>query len=126
MALSNPYQKYRQNSVMSAAPEELTYMLYNGGVRFIRQAMQHIEAKELEKAHEKLVRAQEIYAHLQDTLNRDIEIAGNLHSLYDFMIHQLMQANIKKDTGILQEIIVLAEDLRDTWKEVMEKAREQG
>src|SRR5690554_6152155 len=101
MALNNPYQKYQQNSVVSASPQELTNMLYSGGVRFIRQAMQSIQENEMEKAHKELVRAQEIYKHLQDTLNMEIEISKNLYGLYDFMIRQLLQANMKKDTAIL-------------------------
>ncbi|AGL01665.1 flagellar export chaperone FliS [Desulfoscipio gibsoniae] len=125
MALNNPYQRYQQNSVSSAPPQELTNMLYSGGVRFIRQAMQSIEENEMEKAHQELVRAQEIYKHLQDTLNMDIKISNNLYNLYDFMIRQLLQANIKKDIAILHEILGLAEELRNTWKEAMVKARGQ-
>lgn len=123
MALSNPYQKYRQNSVTSATPEELTHMLYSGGVRFIRQSIMHIQDNNMQKAHETLIRAQEIYIHLQATLNKDIEISTNLDRLYDFIIQQLMQANIKKDVGILSDVVGLAEEMRDTWKEAMDKAR---
>jgi flagellar protein FliS len=123
LALSNPYQKYQQNSVTSAAPEELTHMLYSGGVRFINLSILHIEENNTPKAHETLVRAQEIYIHLQATLNKDMEISSNLDRLYDFIIQQLMQANIKKDPGMLRDILGLAEELRDTWKEAMDKAR---
>ncbi len=125
MALNNPYQRYQRNSVVSASPQELTDMLYSGGVRFIRQAIQSIEENKKEKAHKELVRAQEIYKHLQDTLNMDIEISGKLYSLYNFIIGQLLQANIKKDTVILYEALGLAEELRNTWKEAMVKARGQ-
>ncbi|MBF7081970.1 flagellar export chaperone FliS [Desulfallas sp. Bu1-1] len=125
MALPNPYQKYRQNSVTTATPEELTLMLYNGGVRFIRQGIKHIEDKNIEKAHEALVRAQEIYMHLANTLNHEIELSAGLNSLYDFILRQLAQANIKKDVSILSGVLELAEELRDTWKEAMQKARGQ-
>ena len=96
MALNNPYQKYQQNSVISATPEELTHMLYSGGVRFIRQGIECIENGETEGAHKAIVRAQEIYSHLADTLNTEIEISAQLASLYDFINNHLMQANIKK------------------------------
>jgi flagellar protein FliS len=125
MALTNPYQKYRHNSVTTATPEELTLMLYNGGVRFIRQGIKHIEDKNIEKAHEALVRAQEIYMHLADTLNHEIELSAGLNSLYDFILRQLAQANIKKDVSILSSVLELAVELRDTWKEAMQKARGQ-
>ncbi len=125
MAMNNPYERYQQNSVLSATPEQLTLMLYSGGVRFINQGIMHIEEKEIEKAHRALVRAQEIYQYLADTLNSEIEISANLHSVYDFITRQLMQANIKKDTALLREVLGLAEELRDTWEEAMQKAREQ-
>jgi len=125
MALSNPYQKYRQNSITSAPPEELTYMLYSGGVRFILQGIKHIEERNIEEAHNSIVRAQEIYAHLAGTLNEEIEISNNLSRLYDFMIRHLAQANIKKDINMLREVLELAEELRDTWREAVNKARGQ-
>ena len=123
MALSNPYQKYQQNSVTSAAPEELTHMLYGGGVKFIKQGMKYIEENNMQAANEALVRAQEIYIHLSETLNHEIELSTNLKQLYDFIIEQLMMANIKKDIAVLKRMLELAEDLRDTWKIAMEKAR---
>ncbi|WP_027363336.1 flagellar export chaperone FliS [Desulfotruncus alcoholivorax] len=123
MALSNPYQKYQQNSVTSAAPEELTHMLYNGGVKFIKQGIKYIEEKNMEAAHKALVRAQEIYVHLSETLNTEIELSANLKKLYDFIVEQITRANIKKDPAILKQILELAEDLRDTWKMAMEMAR---
>lgn len=123
MALNNPYQKYQQNSIMSAPPEELTLMLYNGGVRFIRLGIQDIQAGDTKKSHQSLVRAQEIYKHLQDTLNMEIDISRELYRLYEYIIGQLVSANIKKDASILQEVLNLAEKLRDTWKEAMDKSK---
>jgi len=126
MALHNPYQKYQQNSVMSASPEELTQMLYSGGVRFIRQGIEYIENGEVENAHNVIVKAQEIYIHLADTLDSEIEISKQLGSLYDFMLRQLMQANSQKNATLLIEVLDLAEELRDTWQEAMQHARRQA
>lgn len=125
MALHNPYQKYQQNSVLSAPPEELTHKLFNGGVRFIRQGIQHVENGQIENAHMAIIRAQNIYVYLYDNLNHDIELSTGLGSLYDFIIRHLTQANIKKDAAILKEVLALAEELKDTWQEAMEVARRQ-
>lgn len=38
MAIQNPYTAYQQNSVNTATPGELTLMLYNGCLKFIRLA----------------------------------------------------------------------------------------
>lgn len=121
--MKNPYSQYQQNSIMTAAPEELTLMLYNGAVKFIKQGKASIEEKDLQKAHNSIVRAQDIISELNITLNMDYEISHNLRSLYTFILERLMQANIKKDVTILDEVLPLVEELRDTWKEAMQIAR---
>ncbi len=119
----NGYQKYQQNSVMTAAPEELTLMLYNGAIKFIKQAKIFMEQKQVEKTHNAIVRAQDIITELNITLNMDYEISKNLRSLYDFMLTRLTDANINKDIKILDEVLPLLEELRDTWQEAMKKAK---
>ncbi|EOD00378.1 flagellar export chaperone FliS [Caldisalinibacter kiritimatiensis] len=123
MAMKNPYSQYQQNSVMTASPEELTLMLYNGAVKFIKQGKVFLEQKDMEKAHNSIVRAQDIISELNITLNMDYEISKNLRSLYTFILERLMDANIKKDIKILDEVLPLVEELRDTWKEAMQLAK---
>lgn len=115
----NPYAKYQQNSIMTASKEELTLMLYNGAIKFIKQAKLFIEDKDIQNAHTSLVKAQNIISELNITLNMDIEISKNLRSIYDFVLNRLTEANIRKDTKILDEVLPLIEDLRDTWSEAM-------
>lgn len=123
--MTNPYAKYQQNSVMTASPQELTLMLYNGAIKFINQGKLYIEKKDMEKAHNSIVRAQDIIAELNIKLNMNIEISNNLRSIYDFIINRLMDANINKDINVLDEILPLVEDLRDTWSEAMNIAKKQ-
>ena len=42
--ITSPYEKYRQSSVQTATPEHLVVMLYDGAIRFIRTAIQGIDA----------------------------------------------------------------------------------
>jgi len=119
----NPYQQYRQNAVMSAGSGELTLMLYNGAVKFIKQGAKFIEEKDLERAHEAIVRAQEIILHLNDTLNMDFELSKSLALLYDYMHHRLLEANIKKEKDILGEVLGFVEELRDAWMEALKLSK---
>lgn len=123
MIIGNPYDKYQQNSIMTATPEELTLMLYNGAIKFINKAKLSIEKKQMEGAHNNIIRAQDIITHLNVTLDMNYEISKNLSQLYDFMLEKLVDANIKKSVEPLDEILPLIEDLRDTWKEAMKKAK---
>jgi len=124
MALNKAYNQYKENSIFTATPEELTLMLYNGLVRFILQGQLAIEEKDLTKAHESIVRAQDIVLHFQATLDMNYEVSKGLDSLYDYMYRRLIEANIKKDKEILGEVLGFAKELRDTWTQAMKLAKQ--
>ncbi|USK43929.1 flagellar export chaperone FliS [Cytobacillus oceanisediminis] len=125
MAVSNPYQSYQQNSVNTASPGELTLMLYNGCLKFIHQAKKAIMDKNIEAKNTNIQKAQNIIQELMVTLNMDVEVSQNMMSLYDYMNRRLMEANIKNDTGILDEVEGLLTEFRDTWKEVIQVNRQK-
>ncbi|RKD23703.1 flagellar export chaperone FliS [Caminicella sporogenes] len=111
---------------MTAPPEELTYMLYDGIVKFLKKAKIYMEQKDFEGINDSLKRAQDIITELNITLNMDYEISKNLRSLYDFMLRRLIDANIKKESSIVDEVLDLAVDLRDTWKEAVKLAKKES
>jgi len=123
MANINPYQQYRQNAVMSAGRGDLTLMLYNGAVKFIKQGMKFIDEKNIEGAHNSIVRAQEIISYLNDTLNMEYEISKNLALLYEYINRRLIEANMKKEIKVLEEVLSLVGELRDTWMEALKISR---
>lgn len=125
MAVSNPYQSYQQNSVNTASPGELTLMLYNGCLKFIHQAKKAIMDNNIEAKNTNIQKAQNIIQELMVTLNMDVEVSQNMMSLYDYMNRRLMEANIKNDTGILDEVGGLVTEFRDTWKEVIQVNRQK-
>lgn len=124
MSVPNPYLQYQQNAVKSVSPGELTLMLYDGLVKFIRLSIISIENNDMKSSHNYLVRAQEIIAHLNETLAFQYEISKSLSSLYEYMISRLMEANIKKDGRIAGEVLDMAGDLRDTWRKAIKLAKE--
>ena len=119
---SNPYQQYRQNSVIGAGKGELTLILYDGAVKFIKQGIKFIEEGKTQDVHNAIIKAQEIITHLSETLNMDYEISGHLSSLYEYINRRLFEANIKKDKFILGEALGLVADIRDTWREAIKIA----
>lgn len=119
----NSVNQYFENTVLTAAPEELTLMLYDGAIKFMNKAIIFIEMKDVEKAHHSILRAQDIFAELMSTLNMDYEISKNLYNLYDFINVSLIQANINKDSELLREAINLTRELRDTWAQAMKLAK---
>lgn len=112
-------EKYLEQKIMAAKPEELVVMLYDGLVRFSKQAIMHIGEKDFAKVNEDSMRAQAIVAELQATLNMDYEISKQLDSLYDFAYRRLLDGNMSKTTEPYNDVIAIVEDLRDTWKQAM-------
>lgn len=110
---------YLEQRIMNARPEELTLMLYEGVIKFVKLSMIHNDQKNVPKSHESNLRAQAILQELRSTLNMDIAISANLENLYLFMMDRLVEANFQKSNDILQEVLDLAVDLRDTWKQAM-------
>ncbi|MCX7920753.1 MAG: flagellar export chaperone FliS [Clostridia bacterium] len=125
MVLNKGYEQYKESSVLTASPEELTLMLYNGLVKFIMKAQQGLDEKNLEKVSNSIIRAQDIIVEFRTTLDMKYEISKNLELIYDYMHRQLIDANLKKDKEILEEVLGLAKELRDTWAQAMKIAKQQ-
>ena len=125
MAMFNPYKQYENQSVMTASPGELTLMLYNGCIKFIKMGIQYIEDREIEKAHNSILRAQNIIDELAVTLDMQYEMSESIGKLYDYMGSRLVEGNITKDIEILRQVEELMGELRDTWMEVIKINRQQ-
>ncbi|MDA1476546.1 flagellar export chaperone FliS [Bacillus changyiensis] len=124
MALNNPYVAYQQNSITMASPGELTLMLYDGCLKFMKLAKQAIEQKDIEKKNTNLIKAQNIIQELNLTLNKKVEMAGSMGAMYDYIHRRLIEANIKNDKDILTEVEGYVKDLRDAWKQALQIERQ--
>jgi flagellar protein FliS len=120
---ARPVDKYLENAVMAASPEELTLMLYDGAIKFMNQSVVHLEANDTEKAHQALLKTQDIFSEFMITLNMDFEVSDNLLQMYAVIKDNLVYANLKKDKELIMEMISLTRELRDTWAEVIKLAR---
>lgn len=126
MTLADAYNQYKENTVYTASPEELTLMLYNGLVKFIMLAQAGIDEHDMEKTNTNIIKAQNIVLNFQNTLDMKYEVSQNLDLLYDFMYRRLVEANIKKDKSMLDEVLGLVKDLRDTWAQAMKIAKQKN
>ncbi|MCL6639024.1 MAG: flagellar export chaperone FliS [Firmicutes bacterium] len=112
----SPYQQYQQNAVLSAPPEQWTLMLYNGALRFIKQAVEATEKKDVAAAHQAIVRAQDIISYLRETLRDGFAVSESLNSLYGYLLRRLVEANLRKDPAVLLEAAGLLEELKEAWE----------
>ena len=106
-------------TVMMASPAELTLMLYEGAIKFCNIAIMGIEQNDIEKAHNNIRKAEKIIQYLRETLDMRYPVAQEFENIYVYLERRLVEANIKKEKAILEEICEHLRSVRDTWKEVM-------
>lgn len=120
MALSNPYNQYKQTQISTATQGRLIVMLYEGAIKFLKIAQENMTPKKYEIVNTNIQKAQDIISELMTSLNMDQggDIAKNLLSLYVYFKKRLLEANMKKDAAILDEVIVLLTQLCDAWEQI--------
>lgn len=123
MIANKGYAAYASSKINTATPAELTLMLYEGSIKFCNLAINGVNEKDIEKAHQNIMKVEHIIQELQATLNFKYPVANDFNAVYTYLLERLLQANIKKDEEILQEVLGHLRTMRDTWKEVMKTAK---
>ena len=118
----NPYAQYEKNKILTASPAELTLMLYEGAIKFCNIAILAIEQKDNDKAHANIMKTQRIIEEFRNTLDRKYPVSEDFDRVYVYLLRRLFEANVAKDTEILEEVNTHLRSMRDTWKEVMKVA----
>ncbi|HEV59013.1 MAG TPA: flagellar export chaperone FliS [Phycisphaerales bacterium] len=111
---------YEETTVMTQDRGRLIVMLYEGAIKFLRQALAACEQGDYEKKGRLICRAQDIIFELNTVLDVEAggDIAQNLRKLYNFMWRHLGQANAAHDTDKIREVIGLLETLNRGWRAV--------
>ncbi|MGP1612333.1 MAG: flagellar export chaperone FliS [Catonella sp.] len=121
--MANVANLYQGAAVSTATPAELTLMLYNGAIKFCNQAAVGIEEKNIEKANNNLIKAQNIIWELQGTLDFKYEVSKDFDLVYKRILRNLLLANVKKDIDRLNEALEDIREMRDVWAQVMKVAK---
>ncbi len=116
-----------QSSIETADQHKLVEMLYTGAISRINLARSHMEMGNVSNKGKTISNVIAIVEELRRTLNMEEggELAANLHDLYEYMKGRLLQANLKDDPEILDEVKGLLEKLLDGWRNIPEDARRQ-
>jgi flagellar protein FliS len=118
---ANTANAYKRQQILTASPEELTLMLYNGAIRFVTESIMAIDRKDIAKSHNANMRAQNILREFMVTLDMTQEISHNWLRIDEYILHCLIQGNMKKDKVQLEEARKLLLEFRDAWVQVMKK-----
>lgn len=118
------YAEYNRNKVLMASPAELTLLLYEGAIKFCNIAIIGLEQNDMEKVHNNIIKVENIIEEFQATLNHKYPVAEDFDKIYKYIYNLLVEANIKKDKELLEQALTELRGMRDTWKEVMVKAKQ--
>ena len=124
--MSNPYSAYKKQSVTTMTPVEVVIKLYSETERQLAIAVNAIEdTKDVKKAHNSLIKAQELLGALRGALDMSIPISSNLDQLYDFFQRTAEKANIHKDATEIKKIIPMIAELRDAFTQISQMTKEE-
>jgi flagellar protein FliS len=114
----NGFNVYQETAISTQNRGRLIVMLYDGAMKFLRQAIEDLKQGDLTAKGRHIAKAQDILFELNTVLDMEKggQIAQNLRSLYNFMQRHLTQANIQKDPRMIQEVIDLLEELNQSWR----------
>ncbi len=119
--------EYLRNAVMTASPEQLHLMLYDGAIRFAFQARDAMGRGDFETSCEKLIRAQNIVIEMRNGLRTEIapEICSQMSALYTFIYNRLVEANMKRSQSAIDDAIRILQHQRETWQMLIDKTRQE-
>lgn len=117
----NPFNKYQESSVQTATPGQLVILLYDGAIRFTRSAIEEVEQKRFETANQFFFKAQSIIHELIASLDSNADFSKNLYVIYEYILHQLIQANLKKSAEPAREVLQYLQELRDSWRQAVKQ-----
>lgn len=122
-------QQYKDNQIISASASETVLMLYDGIIRFLGSAIINIEKGDIPEKANLIIKVVNIIDYLQSCLDKERggEIAENLNRLYEYMLVELTQANLKNDANKINDVMKLIKPIRDAWAEICkESSNENG
>ena len=125
--MDNSTNEYLRDAVMTATPEQLQLMLYDGAIRFTRQGIEGIRQKKWEDAFSGFNRAQKIIIELINALNYDVDrqLCTKMAGLYQFINRKLVEAGVDRNPPAAEEALGLLEYQRETWVLLIEKLRQE-
>ncbi|HZN65745.1 MAG TPA: flagellar export chaperone FliS [Tepidisphaeraceae bacterium] len=120
-------QNYFRTRVLTATPEQLQMMLYDGAIRFAEQARAALGAGDYERSYQMISRVQKILTEMTCGLKYDVlpELCEKLAALYNYVYRRLVDANVGHDVAAIDEALTLLKYQRETWALLLDQLGKQ-
>ncbi|MCM0605054.1 MAG: flagellar export chaperone FliS [Xanthomonadaceae bacterium] len=122
------HNTYKQTAVTTASRGQILLMLYEAAIRNTKKAMESIEKNDMTAKGNAIGKVHDIVNELANTLDHKVagNIATDLERLYNFMVEQLLKANLENSKDALQQVLKLLETLYSGWKVAVEEFNKTG
>src|SRR5437667_1810426 len=119
--------QYLRTKVLTATPEQLQMMLFDGALRFCEQARLALQSKNFEQSYDLIARVQKILLELSCSLKHDVlpDLCGKLAALYNFAYRKLIEANVRHDLASLEQAMSILKYQRETWAMLLDQLGKQ-
>lgn len=126
-AHSNSINTYRSTEVLTANRETILLMMYAGALRFIKKAKEATEKKDVEQRSNYIRKVQDIVTELRSNLNFKVggDLAKNLDSLYEYVMHRLVLAHVESEVIHLDEAQKVLETLNSAWEDAISSLKKE-
>ncbi len=122
---ANPWQSYQKTQVITAKPEKILVMLYEGAIKFNKLAQARMRENNIAEKGKYIGKVLSIIAELMNTLDHEVggEVAADLENLYIFLMDQLIEANQTNQLAPLEAVERILITLHAAWAQIIENQR---
>lgn len=118
--MHNAARAYLQTQVTTTKPGDVVVLLYEGAIKFLLQAKAKMAEKDVEAKGVLISKAMDIISELDASLNvqKGGELSENLHKLYFYCNTRLLQANLKIEPKLIDEVVTILSGLKSAFAEI--------
>ncbi len=121
-SMTNGYQEYKTQSVMTMTPGEMLLLLYDEMTKRLKRAELALDKEDYVLFDASVERCRDIVRYLKDTLNFNYDISRELNAMYDFFLYELSRLSAGRKKEIIGELTPLVRELREAFAEAAKKA----
>ena len=114
-------KKINENKVLTASPQEVITLLYDGAIKFCNIALIGFENNDIQKININIQKVEKIIEELISSLNFNYLVSNDFLNIYNYIYKLLLEANIKKDKEKLEIALKEIKEIRDIWKTIISK-----
>jgi len=114
---NNPIMQYREQAISTMTSAEQLILLFDEALKNLRYGAMMLKNENYATAQKCTEKCKDIFRYLSSILDRNYSISNDLYDLYYFVNQQVIRAEARRDPALLEELLPLVQEMRDTWAE---------